>query len=72
MISMKKWSELIIELEKSGWSLVRIGKSVGLSPQAISDLKQGYSKEPRGMAAVRLYKLHKKESAPGKSYPSAA
>lgn len=72
MDAMKKWSVLIIELEKKGWSLVRIGKTVGLSPQAISDLKQGYSKEPRGMAAVRLHDLHKKETSSDGSYLTAA
>lgn len=54
---MNPWAEKIAALEAAGWSLVDIGRSVGLSSQALSDIKQGRSQEPRGMAAVRLHAL---------------
>jgi len=52
------WSTRITDLEERGWSLVELGREVRLSPQALSDIKRGATSEPRGMAAVRLYKLH--------------
>lgn len=54
---MKTWAQRIADLEASGWSLSAIGLHIGLSPQSLSDIKQGRSKEPRGMAAVRLYAM---------------
>lgn len=60
---MSEWSERIKQLEAAGWSLTKIGEEVGLSTSAMSDLKQGESKAPRGMAAVRLHKLHERECA---------
>lgn len=53
--SMKTWAQRITELEAAGWSLTALGAHIGLSPQSLSDIKQGRSKEPRGMAAVRLH-----------------
>lgn len=41
-------------------TLVDIGRAIGLSTSSVSDIKRGASKEPRGMAAVRLFDLHKK------------
>lgn len=52
------WASAITDLEKHGWSLTGIGKAIGLSPQAVSDIKHGRTKSPGGMAAVRLLKLH--------------
>lgn len=57
---MKTWAERIIELETAGWSLTDIAKEVEASQQAMSELKQGRSKEPRGMTAVRLHELHQR------------
>jgi transcriptional regulator with XRE-family HTH domain len=54
---MDTWAEKIATLESRGWSLSGIGRSIGLSPQALSDIKQGRSTSPRGMAAVRLHNL---------------
>ena len=34
--------------------------ATGLSVSAVYDIKNGYSKEPRGMAAVLLHKMIKK------------
>ena len=52
------WATRITELEAAGMSLVAIGEKIGLSTGAVSDLKQGRTKAPGGMAAVRLYQLH--------------
>jgi len=54
---MDTWAEKIAVLETRGWSLTAIGKAIELSPQALSDIKQGRSTEPRGMCAVRLHNL---------------
>ncbi|NID06625.1 helix-turn-helix transcriptional regulator [Luteibacter jiangsuensis] len=55
---MKPWSERIADLQNDGWSLTALASAIGCSPQALSDIKQGRSQEPRGMAAVRLHHLH--------------
>lgn len=52
------WSDRIKALEAKGWSLTEIGKAIGKSPQGVSDIKQGRTKEPGGMAAVKLHHLH--------------
>ncbi|WP_274340025.1 helix-turn-helix domain-containing protein [Xanthomonas campestris] len=52
------WSERIKGLEESGKSLTEIGRLIGKSPQAVSDIKQGRTREPGGMAAVRLHHLY--------------
>ncbi len=54
---MNPWSEKIAALEAAGWSLTALARAVGLSPQALSDIKQGRTVEPRGMAAVRLHAM---------------
>lgn len=59
------WAEKIADLEAIGWSLTGIGQAIELSPQSLSDIKQGRSKEPRGMAAVRLHQLHESKATPG-------
>lgn len=53
-----EWSKLITDLEATGLSLKEIADDVGASQQAISEVKQGRSKEPRGMVAVQLHALH--------------
>ena len=58
---MKSWAQRITELEAAGWSLTGIAEDIGSSQQALSELKQGRSKEPRGMAAVKLHALHERE-----------
>jgi len=59
---MKTWAQRIEDLEAADWSLTAIANAILLSPQSLSDIKQGRSKEPRGMAAVRLWELHKRET----------
>ena len=52
------WPEKIKALEESGMTLTAIGEAIGLTPGAVSDVKQGRTSNPRGMAAVRLHQLH--------------
>lgn len=54
----KTWSERIKELEALGWSLTALGEVIGLSQQSVSDIKQGRTKAPTGMAAVLLHDMH--------------
>lgn len=51
------WSSAVIDLETKGWSLTGLGRAIGLSPQAVSDIKHGRTKAPAGMAAVRLFRI---------------
>lgn len=60
---MDDWSSRIKQLERAGWTLVGIGREIGMSTGAVSDIKNGRSSEPRGMAAVRLYELAEREAA---------
>ncbi|WP_414488068.1 helix-turn-helix domain-containing protein [Stenotrophomonas maltophilia] len=52
------WADRIKALEERGWTLTDIGRAIGKSPQTVSDLKQGRTKEPGGMAAVQLHHLY--------------
>lgn len=54
------WSHGIEQLLSSGRSVREISTATGLSVSAVYDIKNGYSKEPRGMAAVLLHKMIKK------------
>lgn len=57
---MSIWATIVCDLEGQGWSLTELGKAIGLSPQAVSDIKQGRTKAPSGMAAVRLHEIHQR------------
>jgi plasmid maintenance system antidote protein VapI len=61
---MTNWKRMILDLEGLGWSLTGLARAIGLSPQAVSDIKQGRTKAPGGMAAVRLYELHSRGEGP--------
>ena len=60
---MNPWAQKIASLESWGWSLTGIAKEVGGSPQALSDIKQGRTKEPRGNVGLRLHSLYELESS---------
>lgn len=55
------WSDMVRALEGWGWSLTAIADSIGLSIQALGDIKQGRTKAPTGMAAVNLHSLYRRE-----------
>lgn len=61
---MTNWAGIVSELETLGWSLTGLGRAIGLSPQAVSDIKQGRTKAPSGMAAVKLHQLHERGDGP--------
>lgn len=66
------WKECIAALEAAGWSLTELGRVISLSPQSLSDIKQGRSNSPRGMAAVRLHNLHVTGAKPPSASSEAA
>lgn len=66
------WSEKVIALEAAGWSLTGLAAAVGLSVQALSDVKQGRTKAPGGMAAVKLHHLHSTNALPPSANKSEA
>lgn len=66
----KSWAGRIKDLEARGWSLTAIGERIGLSPQSVSDIKQGRTKAPTGMSAVLLHTIHATNEQPPK--PEAA
>lgn len=68
---MSIWTSIVSELEARHWSLTAIGKAIGLSPQAVSDIKHGRTKAPSGMAAVRLHDIHEKRLTPADVPPPA-
>lgn len=71
--AMENWAQKISRLQALGWSLTRLGRAIGLSPQALSDIKQGRTKAPAGMAAVRLHEIHERgERPPSTAKPEAA
>lgn len=57
---MRTWSQRVTDIQAKGWSLTKIGQHIGLKPPAMSDIKTGQTIEPKGMAAVKLHKLHRK------------
>lgn len=61
---MENWASKITELEAAGMSLTDISNELECSVQAVSELKQGRSKAPRGMNAVRLHALHVRVCGP--------
>lgn len=60
------WAGVILALEARSWSLVQIADEIGLSPTATSEIKHLRTSRPGGMAAVRLYELHRTKAMPPK------
>lgn len=60
----KTWSDKIRALEKAGWSQAALSEAIGITPQSISDIKNGRTKAPTGMAAVRLHDLYSTRARP--------
>lgn len=58
------WADRIKALEARGWSLTEIARAIGKSPQTVSEIKQGRTREPGGMAAVQLHHLHSTGAKP--------
>lgn len=52
------WSRIISDLLES-WAVQQVADRCGLSASAVYDIGSGRTREPRGMAAVRLHELHK-------------
>ena len=55
---MDDWAAKIKALEEAGWSLTKLGEAIELSPQALSDIKQGRTMASTAMSYVRLHELY--------------
>ena len=51
------WKKRVLWCERAGLSRAEIAESCGLSYSSLGDLMRGATREPRGMAAVKLYHL---------------
>lgn len=51
------WKERVLWCERAGLSRAEIAESCGLSYSSLGDLMRGATREPRGMAAVKLWQL---------------
>lgn len=69
---MTTWQNKVLELEGLGWSLTALAKATGASIGAISDLKQGRTKEPRANVALQLHHLHSTGAVPPETERSEA
>lgn len=69
---MSTWAGIVTDLETLGWSLTGLGRAIGLSPQALSDIKQGRTRAPSGIAAVKLHDLHARGESPTPQDAAAA
>lgn len=47
-----------------GWTLKSLADEVGMAYTSLCDLRRGDTKEPTGMAAVRLHRVHITEAKP--------
>lgn len=61
MYAMNKsdWSKMIDGLRETGMTQASIARRIGLSRNALSEIRTGRTAEPRGMAAVKLYLMAK-------------
>lgn len=58
------WSAIVEDLCASGMTLKSIGAAIGQSTSAVSELRQGRTKEPNGSAALKLHSLHASRCEP--------
>jgi len=54
------WESILGELQREGMAMKAIGRKVGLSPQALSNLKYGRTNEPAYSIGLKLIELHRK------------
>lgn len=52
------WQDRISSIRDAGWLYADIARHCGISPQGLADIVSGKNKEPKGMVAVKLHKLH--------------
>lgn len=55
--NMSTWKERVLFVEAAGKTRQEIAEYIGLAYSSLNDIVSGATKEPRGMAAVRLYEL---------------
>lgn len=64
MASMNTWQEKIAEIEAAGITRKEIADHCGMAYSTFNDLALGYTREPKGMAAVKLHKLSETKRLP--------
>ncbi|PPE74612.1 hypothetical protein C3942_07570 [Solimonas fluminis] len=57
------WKERVLCCERAGLSRADIADFCGLSYSSLGDLMRGATREPRGMAAVKLWQLSERLAA---------
>lgn len=55
---MITWKRRVKALRKTGLTYREIGAAIGLSVSSVSDIANGHTNEPSGLAAVKLHALH--------------
>jgi len=58
MTTEPTWQDRIEAIRATGMLSVDIARHCGISPQGLCDIVSGKNKEPKGMVAVKLHKLH--------------
>ena len=58
MNKTQSWSEMLHQLRALGYGPTKVAAEIGLSHNAVSDLTLGKSKEPKGLAAIRIHQMH--------------
>ncbi|MCQ4165116.1 helix-turn-helix domain-containing protein [Tahibacter harae] len=53
------WSTIVEDLCAAGMTLEAIATAIGHSTSAVSEIRQGRTKQPKGNAALRLDALHR-------------
>lgn len=61
---MDTWQDKVLALQTRGWSLTALAKKSGASIGAISDLKQGRTREPRASVGLELHHLYSTGAKP--------
>lgn len=51
------WSGIVDAILATGYTMQQLSDETGIRYSTLADIKQGRTTEPRGMAAVRLYKV---------------
>jgi len=61
---MSTWAEMVVAAQSRGWTLKELAVELGIAYSTLCDIRRGETKEPTGMAAVRLHRIHVTEAKP--------
>jgi len=54
------WQQIVKDIRQEGWTFQKIGDYCGLQRNSIHEIGTGATKEPKGEAAIKLQRLHKR------------